>query len=428
MVKTETERTKMSNRQKRLDKAQLRVLFQVPFFAAGVARLPVVFDDSGAIPTACTDGEKIIWDGAWFDELPDAVLPTVLCHEACHCMLGHLWRLPPAGGDHGVANEAADHAVNLMLKEFSELVLAKRLADPFPFPADAPGLADPQYKGMAEEVIYAKIMANRPKSGCEKPQGGGAGKGGSSGQGAGNQSSPAGNGGPNAGRQSPSFGEFQPKPGQTAAKAKAAKTDWEGTLLQAVAATKGRGDIPASLQRLVDALVKAQINWWDVLRSWLREQCSDDWTWNEPAMEYSGASFILPQLKSEKCGPVVFATDTSGSIDLKMLAHFQSEKQSCLDEMRPKSLLDIYCDAKVQKVAEYSPGDIISLEAPGGGGTSFVPVWKEIEKRGISPKAVVFLTDGDGETGTDPGYPIVWVVYNSGKVMPFGDTIHVKPD
>lgn len=415
------------SRQKRLDKAQLRVLFQVPFFAPGVARLPVVFDDSGLIPTAATDGEKIIWNGKWFDELPDAVLPTVLCHEVCHCMLGHIWRLPGLGGDQGVANEACDHAVNLMLKEFSELIMAKRLADPFPFPPDAPGLADPQYKGMAEETIYAKLMANRPKGGQgQKPQGGAGGNGGLSRQGPGNKNASTGTQGGSGGRQSPSFGEFQPKPGQTGQQARAQKVDWEGTLLQAVAATKGRGDIPASLNRLVDGLVKAQINWWDVLRSWLREQCSDDWNWQEPAMEYSGASFILPQLKSEKCGPVVFATDTSGSIDQIMLAHFQSEKQSCLDEMRPKSLLDIYCDAKVQKVSEYAPGDIITLECPGGGGTSFVPVWKEIEKRGISPKAVVFLTDGDGETGSDPGYPVVWVIYNSDKQMPFGETIHVK--
>src|SRR5277367_4287721 len=156
---------KTNDRQKRLDKAQLRVLFQVPFFAPGVARLPVFFDDSGQVPTACTDGERIIWSGPWFDSLPDAVLTTVLCHEACHCLLGHLWRLPGPGGDMGVANEACDHAVNLMLREFSELIMAKRLADPFPFPPDAPGLADPAYRGMAEETIYAKLMANRPQGG-----------------------------------------------------------------------------------------------------------------------------------------------------------------------------------------------------------------------------------------------------------------------
>lgn len=426
------------SRHKRLDRAQMRVLFHVPFFAPGVAKLPVEFlpevdyavkfCELGQKPTACTDGERLYWCGEWFDSLPDQVLVTLLCHEVCHCLLGHIWRLPPPGGDHGLANEAADHAVNVMMKEFGALVTAKRLADPFPFPADAPGLADLQFSGMAEEAIYAKLASQRsntPWNGA-KPAGVGGVPGGQAGsrQPAGGKNSPTGNVGANGGRHNlPSFGQFQAKPGQQST-SKKLHNDWQGTLIQSVAAMQGRGDLPAGLERLVGRLVSPAVDWWQVLRSWLREQCSDDWNFQVPAMEYSGCGFLLPSLRSEKMGEVVFATDTSGSIDNDMLVRFQAEKQGCLDEMRPRRLLDIYCDAKVQLVEDYAVGDVIKAQCPGGGGTSFVPVWRELEKRGVSPKCLVYLTDLDGEFGTDPGYPVVWITWTKGGKAPFGQVIY----
>ncbi len=429
-----------NDRRKRLDKAQMRVLFQTPFFAPGVAKLPVVFLPEAEfraqtglpdqqVATACTDGERLLWCAEWFDSLPDQVLVTLLCHEACHCLLGHIWRLPPSGGDHGLANEAADHAVNLMLKEFAATVTAKRLADPFPFPANEPGLADPQFAGMSEEAIYAKILSQRPPQGVggRPPPGQGKAKAGGNGStpGSGNKNASQANCG--AKGTSPSFGQFQPKP-NAGLQSKKLHNDWQGTLIQSVAAMKGRGDLPASVQRLVDSLVSPSVDWWQVLRSWLREQCADDWNFLEPAMEYSESGFMLPSLKSEKMGSVVFATDTSGSIDSDMLARFQTEKQTCLDEMRPSRLLDIYCDAKVHKVGEYVVGDTIAKECPGGGGTSFVPVWHEIEKHGVQPKCLVYLTDLDGDFGTDPGYPIIWCTWTKDGKAPFGQVIYCGKD
>src|SRR5512139_3030623 len=110
----------MTSRDRRLEKARMLVLFNVPFFAIGVAKMPVVWDDS--IPTASTDGKVIKWSGKWFDSLPDPVLPTVLCHEVCHCLFGHLWRVPSGNCDWDIWNQATDHAVNLMLKEFSQQI------------------------------------------------------------------------------------------------------------------------------------------------------------------------------------------------------------------------------------------------------------------------------------------------------------------
>lgn len=426
----------MTAREKRIERAQTRVIFTVPFFAPAVAKLPVVWDES--LDTACTDGTGIRFSPAFCDKLTDPQLVTILCHEACHCLLGHLWRAPE-GADWDVWNEATDHAVNLMLQEFGAVVRGKGLADPFPFPEPADAYcADKRFSGMAEESIY-KVLANRPK------QQGGGGNGTGKGQG-----SPGGVQTPSPGQKPvvgtsgghskapqhkpqpgsmPSFGQMaKPKPGNgngNVPSAKKLQNDWNGTLIQSAKLASGQGSLPAGMERLVGELVSPTVNWWDILRSWLREQVADDWNWLAPAMEYDGSGFILPSLKSERCGPIVFATDTSGSINEELLARFQVEKQNCLDEMRPRKVVDIYCDARIHKVAEYTPGDIITKECPGGGGTDFRPVFEYVAKLPETVKAVVYLTDLYGSfPQADPGVPVIWVSWTKGGTAPFGTVVY----
>lgn len=411
----------MDTRDKRVERAQTRVIFTVPFFAPGVAKLPVVWDS--AVDTACTAGHCIRWNPEWFDSLKDSQVVTVLCHETVHCLLGHIWRAPD-GADWDVWNQACDHAVNLMLKDFSATVTSKGLADPFPFPDPAEAFcANPAFKDMAEEVIYGRLASGKP------PGGGGGGKPGSSGQSpqAGNSGkSRASKGKPEPGSM-PSFGQIaKPQAGNgNAASQKKLGNDWQNTLIQSAKLASGQGTLPAGLERLVENTVNPQVPWWELLRSWLREQCADDWNWLQPAMEYEGSGFILPSLASERVGSIVFATDTSGSINAEMLAQFQTEKQVCLDEMRPKRLVDIYCDSRISKIEEYGVGDTITKQCPGGGGTDFRPVFAHIEKMDKPPKALVYLTDLYGSFPAEaPDYPVIWVVWSKGTTAPFGHVVY----
>lgn len=395
----------MSNRDKRLEKAQMRVLFTVPFFAPGVAKLPVKWDP--AIDTACTDGEGIRWNPEFFDKLKDQELVTVLCHEVCHCLLGHIWRIPP-GGDWDAWNQATDHAVNNMLKEFGEQVTAKRLADPFPFP-DGQWCMDPAFKGLSEEEIYSRIPKSNG-SGGNKPGKGkpGSGQGNKPGQGIGQI-------GPN------------PKQVQDPAHAKKVKSDWDHTIMQCAQAAKGRGDLPGSMSQYIGEMLNPTVPWWELVRNWLREQCNDDWDFMKPNRLYSDSEFILPSLHSDRMGPIVFATDTSGSIDETIAAHFRTEKQNCLDDLRPSALVDIQCDTKIQKVEEYRPGDEISGEIHGRGGTSFCPVFEHVDKLPVAPKCVVYLTDLDGTfPDKEPDYPVLWVAYGGGTKAPFGEVVQAS--
>lgn len=417
------------DRHKRYERAKLRVLFQVPFFASGVAKLSCRFTDETETPgltTAATNGTEIIWSREFFDKMDDRCVVTVACHEVCHCMLGHLWRAPTAC-DWEQWNQATDHAVNLMLKEFSEQVMAQRLADPFPFPDPQDAYcADPAYKGLAEEVIYSRL-SKQPKS-----KGGGKG----SMPGFGQILKPA-NPDPNA-PQSPSgqSGAVQGQPGgQSPAQGqangqidpKALASEWKNTLDQSLLAHKGRGTVPGGFIDKAERMLRPQVPWFELVRNWLREQAADDWSWQKPNRFYDESGFILPSLDSERVGVMVFGKDTSGSINLEVASHFVTEQQTCLDDLKPKKLVDIQCDTKIQAVYEYTPGDSIKSEFKGRGGTSFIPVFEHIEEMAEVPKCLVYLTDLDGTfPDKEPPFPVLWVTWDKTGTAPWGDIIRVN--
>jgi len=408
---------------KRIERAQMKVLFTVPFFAPGVAKLPVVFDDS--VDTACTDGELIRFSPAFCDKLSDPELVTVLVHEVCHCLLGHLWRAP-VGADWNVWNQATDHAVNLMLKEFAAIVTGKKLADPFPFPKpESDYCIDPQFSGLAEEVIYGRLASRQPQGKAGSP-GGSGGSGGSGKTRPGANGAQSGTGKPGS---MPSFGQIEKPKGANGApgspSSKQLQNEWQSTLIQSAKLASGQGNVPASMARFVDTVVSPQIPWPELLRSLLREQAYDDWCWSRPELCYEGSGFILPSLHSERISAVVFCIDTSGSINGDLLAKFKAEIANCLHEMRPSKLIEICCDAAIQREVEYQVGDTILRDAPGGGGTSFVPALSRCAAMNPIPKAVVYLTDGFGDFGAEPPFPVIWVMYGGCDKAPFGTVITV---
>ena len=129
--------------------------------------------------------------------------------------------------------------------------------------------------------------------------------------------------------------------------------------------------------------------------------------------------------------PLVVAVDTSGSITKDDLQQFASEIDDILNQY-PTTVTVIYCDTKVQQVEEFTAETRpIRLDAKGGGGTRFSPVWKWIEENAEeTPCAVVYLSDlACNDYGNEPEYPCLWV--NTGKYQasppPFGEVVRLKP-
>jgi predicted metal-dependent peptidase len=69
--------------------------------------------------------------------------------------------------------------------------------------------------------------------------------------------------------------------------------------------------------------------------------------------------------------------------------------------------------------------DLLSYKPQGGGGTHMPAIFDKLAEEGITPDALVILTDGYTDYGEPPGYPVIWVC-TSEQVADHGETIPIK--
>lgn len=414
----------------RLKKARTLLLLDHPFWGTLALKMPLVEDSR--IPTACTNGVEVRYNPQFISTLSDPELKTLLAHEMTHVANGHCWRRGTR--DKAKWNVATDYADNALLKD-SGFVMPKG------------ALLDRRYSGSAEDT-YSKL----PTTANPLPQGG-KGKqdpqqGGQAGQGQGSEQPSAGDPGTQGqdspknparqGSQGPadgvagdlsaedpgSWGMCEDPP----AKADQAElsADWTVAVAQAAMVAKGQGQLPASLARLVEQIVHPKVPWEVVLRDFVEHSAHNDYNWTRPNRRYLSSGVVLPGLISEELPEVVVAIDTSGSIGVQQLNQFASEVSAVLGAYETTIRL-VWCDAAVQKVETLTRADLpLKLSPSGGGGTDFRPVFDWVEKEGLTPACLVYLTDMCGVfPPRDPGYPVLWV-RTTDCPAPFGEVVDLK--
>jgi predicted metal-dependent peptidase len=111
---------------------------------------------------------------------------------------------------------------------------------------------------------------------------------------------------------------------------------------------------------------------------------------------------------------------------------FFAEVAGILEDCKPQRLVIVWCDAKVHRTDECDePSDLNTIRhkgAPGGGGTSFIPVFDWMASEGIEPDALVYLTDGMGSfPAHSPKFPVIWGnISPPGSVQyPFGEVVDI---
>jgi predicted metal-dependent peptidase len=431
----------------RFERARMGLILDAPFFGSLIVRLPLVQDDS--TPTFITNGKAIRYNRAYADGLTDAELRYVLCHEIMHCSMGHLWRM--AGRDVETWNKACDYVVNQMLDDYA----AGTKHVPWTRPAGLLDVASqPQFRGLSPEEIYRMIV---DKQQPPPPPQDGEKKGKSDGRtGDGQPGPPDPNGAPAPGDQkpetknqkpSPGIGGFEapppddgPQEGQEAGAESGLQEDWEIATVQAERIANMKGNCPGAASHLVNEMKAPKVSWRDVLREFIRQNAKNDWSFARPNRRHLARGFVLPSLHSERMGRLVAAFDSSGSTR-RFAADFQAEVQAALDECLPERIDVIVCDAKVQCVQSFEPGDAVTIDAKGGGGTDFRPVFEivddprkarehDLEEFDEPPVCMVYLTDLDGSfPAKEPEYPVLWCVppgVGSGRKVPFGEIVAVK--
>jgi len=373
--------------EKRLSKAKTALILEHPF--VGNIALNMPFELTEDIPTAATNGERVMFNPDFCEERSDEELKFLVAHECMHPMLEHPFRRQDR--DIRVWNQAGDYVINQLLVDENMGKMPEG------------GLYDIDVwnkGGGTTDGIY-KIL---PKEGPSDDSNGGIG---SVGKGGGD----------------PLDQCLDAEGGQAENEQRA--SEWKVKVAQAAQAAKMMGKMSAGLERFVGKVLEAKVDWREVLQRFV-EKCKDDTrSWARPNRRFLAQGLYLPTSSGEAMGELVVAVDCSGSIDEDTLNQFAAEVLTIKEDSNPSCIHVVYFDSEVCHYEKFTRDDELHIEPHGGGGTAFSPVFDYLNKHGIDPIACVFLTDlYCDDYGDEPSFPVLWVATDKDKTdAPFGEVV-----
>ena len=360
------------------------------FFACMIMNTPRVFNQK--IGTACMGLKEMTLNPLYVNSLANVgQRKHLLAHEILHKVLHHIARL--GNRNPRAANQAMDKVVN-------DILVAGSVGEPIPG-----GIYEAGARAFKWEDLYQ-----------EPPPDDGSGDG-------------YGNGDGGYG-----IGDDIDTSHVSDAELKEAEAEVRVQVAQAAKAAKMRGKMSAELDRLVDEITVVKTMWYDRLKHLFTSVTQGDYSWSRPNRRYIGSGLYMPAVIPEPAlGTCVFGIDTSGSISEKILASFLQWMNHIMTDCTPEKVKIIWCDDKAFEGEEFGVDDypITSkmLRARGGGGTSFAPVFEMVDKLGLNPDILVYLTDGYGdqaELTVPPDYPVIWVTTDQTEGFRFGDVVKME--
>jgi len=335
--------------------AKSLLIIEHPFFGMAVSKRTIIYTD--AVPTAAMSatGQMYI-NPAFAEPLTKRQLMWLLAHEAMHFMLSHALR-------RGTRlqrpwNVAADYVINDTLNY-------EGVGEPIEGVLDMPGARD-----FSTEDLYN----------ADGDDGGGGGGGCPVGDDIGD---PVDDGGQ-------PLDDSQKHQIEALAKIET---------IQHAKAAKARGELPGSIERIIEEMLDVSTPWHDHLERFFQGRQRDGISWRRPNRRFLSGGVYIPGVNYvPRMGEIVIGVDTSGSIGQRELDEFNAHVNRILHTCNPEKVTVIYCDRHVNSTAEYEPDDFpVTLKLQGGGGTSFKPVFDYIDNNSMEPEVVVYLTDGEGD-------------------------------
>lgn len=374
---------------------------------------------------AMTDGNNIICNPDTFFKYTLKQRVFIGAHEVAHCVYddpGLLQRLQgqteitcsdgttfPLKAD--ILQKAMDYRINAMLVE-------SKIGS---MPPDA--LYDPDIAKGKDGVfdIYGKVYRQDDNGGPSNP-GKQPGHGNAQGQ---NGFDPNGVGNPGGSKgQSPAQAQAQRNPQQWAMEVAAASN---------LESQRSKGDTPGALQHMFDEILAPKIDWTEHIETICkRVMGAGSYNWKKPDRRFIGRDLWLPGRGGEGAGWLVVWGDTSGSIGENDLNRYLGELRGMIEDLDPKRLTIIWCDAQIHRVDEITDmADLARVKAEGcggRGGTSIEPVFDWIaEQRGETPDMFIGMTDGELRFPDKPEYPIVWAsIHDDKSQYPYGEVVPIN--
>lgn len=389
--------------------AKSRLIMTQPFFASLV--FPMEHIEDYSCKTICTDGKNVRYNPSYIDQKSIDEVVAVLAHEGLHIGMCHHTR--GQGKDHKLWNRACDYVINPELRRAH-----------FKLPDNC--LMKDDFDGKYAEDIYQILYKEQQNEQNNNGKGDGDGNGNSGG----GKPQP-GHGQPGNNQQGDEeapedWGTVeQNDPDQTGKTDEEAEGEAKRRMVQAMNAAKMAGKTSAGLERLVEDLIETKTPWEEILNRFLAEVAKNDYSWSRPNRRYVAIDAYFPELRSEEMGKVVFAIDTSGSINKEILKIFVSELKSA-SELFKFPVTIIHCDSRIKHVEELDADEDIT--PVGGGGTNFIPPFEYVDDNDIECRALVYLTDGRcNQFPDESNMSCLWCIYGDYDNFnpPFGEVIQI---
>lgn len=197
---------------------------------------------------------------------------------------------------------------------------------------------------------------------------------------------------------------------------------------QATNLARAAGQGSLDQEKILDNIKQAQVDWIEETRRFVQQTSKNDADWCRPNKRFAGRGIYLPALHSVQMGTMVVAVDMSGSVTA-WTERFGNELSAIIEDVRPQRILIIYATDRVTHVDDFTADELpVQLVAHGTGGTSFKPPFEYIEREGIEPACLIYLTDLYGDAPAHaPDYPVLWACC-SNQPAPWGEVVRLKED
>ncbi len=376
-----------------ISKCKLQVRKECQFF--GALMLFASIKETKKYDTACTDGKDIYFNMNFLKSLNSSEQNALMLHEVLHMALLHVTRRQ--NRDPKIWNIAADIVVNDLILRNTTFILPKG------------AITDKTYRDKSVEFIYESLLKNnkykKHKSYIQDLKDGGTN----------DNSSQA------DGLEIESY--WKDKIQVLKNSDMVNNSDKFGS--------NTTGGLPDGMEREVENILEPEVNWRHALWKYVGRTPAD---FDDLDRRFLYRGLYLEGLMTEAL-EVSVCVDTSGSVSRDLIDQFVAEINGILKSYPHVKCDFFFCDCELSGPFKISsPEEIPVLK--GGGGTSFVPFFKYLEKNNEnhmgSHKVSIYLTDGYEEFPKFvPKDPVMWLVSADGEEtseFPFGEVIRISTE
>ena len=374
-----------------IKRAKEHLILYHPFFAYLALQVEFIREDE--VGTSSIDGITFRYNQEWLEKYDHRWVAGLITHGMGHVLLLHPLRAE--GKNIERWNQASDYAVNCLLSK-SNIPLVN-------------GLYEPAYNALSTEQIYELLKGD---DGTQR-----------------DSSNPymGSNDGTDFKSNNGSDTCKVVLPDMTSTSENETESIMTQKIMNAAMQTKLCGEgLSDMIQEIVNEIKEPKKDWREILHKFTAELARNDYDWQKPDESYLQRNLYIPGLHNEEIGGVIFALDTSSSINKELLREFLSELKEAVSQMT-EDVTVIHCDTMVRKVEQVQTEDVDKIIPEGRGGTKFLPVFDYIENNDLNPKALIYFTDGYCyDRLIEPDYPVIWCIYDNKNFIPqFGDCINV---